>query len=338
MRKLSTISGQVETVQPSNLREFGVVASENHPNILEDGNLDENNRCGRLIRAEKMNFVSGSCLIKLCLKAPKNFKFIEKISSQNIDIKFKNNGSFTSQHTAYVHNRELFNPESFSISDDSDWKSIKRKNRGYNSLPELVEASKDDEMLLNIPFELAEKVSKNENLELDITFTTFIGSSLASSIHTKPFTLQEDLNTVSYIPFNLQTCKLDQLLNFREIPELEVSDRKEIRHKVSQLLEWDLQESITPPFLRENVLANIHNIPENEEMRHEVIECNDSSQVFIDCVTLRIPIQLVEDSKMSTEKKRKLLVHTLTIPVSPSPPLFKQNHHKHQYVATTSNI
>ena len=148
--------------------------------------------------------------------------------------------------------------------------------------------------------------------------------------NSNPFELKDDLHTVSYAPFNFQTIPVRNLIQSGLLEDMDITERKELRGKLSQMFEWELQESLLPPRITERETL--------EKVEHDFIACHDSSQIFTDSVTIRVPIQIVSDTKLGSEKKRKLMKHQFTIPVSASPPLFNINHHKHQYIATSNNI
>jgi len=287
--------------------------------------LDVNHNTGRLVVTEKVKYLTGSCLLVLRLNTSKLFKFAEELSGNMIQVIFHKDGRVIDRAISYIHAPERFVKESFT--QDQNWKNIKRKQKAYTTLPQLIEKFEKDEMIINIPFELTESL---EEIEMDINLCTFITPSQTASPENPEncFALHKDIDTIGYSPYNLQSTNT---YISHAIEEMEDRERLEIREEISEKLQWSLQEQMEQKPLIEDVLLN-----EKPQDHRESLTCFDDSQIFMDYVTLRIPVTVTTFE--NTSKEERHLKHQFTLPIYGSPPAFVPHKNKHHYIPTTNNV
>ncbi|KAF0980296.1 hypothetical protein FDP41_013510 [Naegleria fowleri] len=339
VRKISVANGLSEDIKPKNLNLLGMPSVESRVSIRPNGSIDMNPNPGRIILTEPVTYMPGSCLLTLRFSSSEHFIFAEKLHRNMIDIIFKNHdGEIITNAISYIHHPEKFEQNAFIISEDNDWKSIKRKNRAYDSIPGLVKSFENHQMEIYVPFELPENI---DGVEMDVNVAFYLcPENIRDQIDYKhPFRLHKGLNTISYAPFNLQTTFVKGWNQISDVmDEMDKSERGKMRKELAEILEWDLQESFNS-ILKENLLSNQNDITDNEQPQNlEAMDCIDKSQIFIDYLTLRVPIQVSHETTLNLEKKEKFLKHNFSVTVSASPPLFTANCNKHQYIATTNNV
>ncbi|KAG2391850.1 hypothetical protein C9374_013335 [Naegleria lovaniensis] len=340
LRKISVVNGQSEDIKPKNLNLLGIPSVERRVSIRSNGSVDINPNPGRIIVTEAVTFMPGSCLLTVRFSSSEHFVFAEKLHSNMIDIIFKNHdGEIVTNAISYIHHPEKFEQDAFIVNEDNDWKSIRRKNRAYDSVPFLVSTFENHQMEINIPFELPKDMG---DVEMDVNVVLYLTpeSTNRDPIDYKhPFTLHHGLDTISYAPFNLQTTFVKGWNQHHDVlEEMDKSERLKLRNDLAEILEWKVQESFNS-ILKENLLEISNDVKEKQPPQNvESMDCNDKSQIFIDYLTLRVPIQVSQETTLNSSKKEKFLKHHFSVDVSASPPLFTKNCNKHQYIATSNNV
>ncbi|KAL9654821.1 hypothetical protein ABK040_008614 [Willaertia magna] len=350
LRRVKTSNGQTNSVIFDNLETLGLPTTEHQPILFKDGSFinDYDSRGhGRILKVEPLSFIKGSCLLKLKLSSPKDFKILSLVSPSMISVNFRrHNKKEQGLAFSYIHQPEKFEKEEFEQSNMMDWTKIKRKRRAFSSIPQLCNKLNEHEYLVNVPFEITEEI---DGLEMDVNFVVYM-SPITSKLNVNlPFKTSETIDTSSYIPFNLQSTHTKNLGKGNlQLEEMETSEIITLYKELHDKLEWEFQQGYYEniKIKEEKHSLNILDNSQSTEQHHETIHFNDSSQILMDYITLRIPIRYPTKQDIQEKKEQvtegsifsDFLNHSLKINLTPLSPTFAPHSYKHIHLPTTNNL